>query len=40
MVSVFNEEGKGVKALVTGKALYCGKCKPVGDPVDLEDEER
>jgi len=38
VVSVFNEGGKGVRALVTKKALFCGKCRPIGDPVDLNED--
>jgi hypothetical protein len=38
IVSVFNGENEKAKALVTKGALYCGKCKPVGDPVDLDDK--
>lgn len=35
IISVFGEEKKE-KALVTQKVLFCGKCKPVGEPILLE----
>ena len=37
VVSLFNGEGGKLEALVTKKALFCGKCQPSGDPVKLED---
>ena len=36
IVSVFNENEDSKKALVTQKALFCGKCQPIGDPIDID----
>lgn len=38
IVSVFGKE-TAPHALVTRKALFCGLCQPLGDPVALSDSQ-